>query len=159
MEIIKIDFDSLKKDNWSEQELENATLITDFVQNIMNNHDFDYVTKTYRNGSYVQHNRNMPDGIDGVVETVKQLSKRFPDFTYDVKNILADGDYVMFHSHATVNKKHRGNDKKGFNITDTWRVKNGQIVEHWDSIQPIDGLMRFNTLITGGAIRNSNGVF
>lgn len=159
MDVIKIDFDSLKKDSWSEQELENAELIVDFVQHIMNHHDFDYIMKKYDNGTYVQHNRNMPDGIEGVVDTVKQLAKRFPDFTYDVKHILADGDYVMFHSHATVNKKHRGNDKKGFNIIDTWKVKDGKIIEHWDAIQPIDGFMRFNALLTGGAIRNPNGVF
>ncbi|MEM7336567.1 MAG: ester cyclase [Chloroflexota bacterium] len=159
MDIIKIDFDSLKKENWSDQETENAELILDFVQNIMNNHDFDYIRRVYNNGEYVQHNRNMPDGISGVIETVAQLAKRFPDFTYDVKQILADGEYVMFHSHATVSKKHRGNDKKGFNITDTWQVIDGKIVEHWDSIQPIDGLMRFNALLTGGAIRNPNGVF
>ena len=159
MDILKIELESLKKDNWSEQELENVNLVVDFVQHIMNNHDFDYILGKYGDTPYVQHNRTMPDGIKGVVGTVKQFSKRFPDFTYDVKHILADGDYVMLHSHATINKKHRGNDKKGLNIKDTWKITNGKIVEHWDAVESIDGFMRFYGLLTGGAVRNTNGVF
>ena len=159
MATLEINFESLKKENWSNQELDNVKLIVDFVQHLMNNHDFDYVTKKYGDTPYVQHNRNISDGMYAIIDYVKQFAKRFPDFTYDVKHILADGDDVMFHSHATIRKKDRGNDKKGFNITDRWKIKNGQIVEHWDSIQAIDGFMRFYALLTGGSIRNTNGVF
>ena len=159
MDTLKINFESLKKENWSNQELENVKLIVDFVQHLMNNHDFDYIMKEYGATPYVQHNRNIPEGINGIVGFVKQFSERFPDFTYDVKHILADGDYVMFHSHATIRKKDRGNDKKGLNIKDTWKIKDGQIVEHWDAIQSMDGFMRFYALLTGGNIRNTNGVF
>lgn len=159
MEVIKIDLNALKKPNWSEKELKNATLATDFVQNLMNNHDFDYVLKHFGNSEYKQYNRNIPDGFNALVEYVRGFAKRFPDYTYDVKQIYVDGDYVIFKSHATINKKHRGNDKKGLNITDTWRIKDGKIVEHWDSIQPIDGFMRFYIWLTGGKIANNNGVF
>ena len=159
MNTLKIDFDSLKKDNWSQSEMENAKMMTDFVQQLMNNHEFDKVMQTYSNDDYTQHNRGIPDGVTGVVNFVQQYAKRFPDFTYDVKHIFSDGDYVIFHSHATINKKHRGDDKKGFNIKDTWRINDGKIVEHWDAIQPIDGFLRFYAWLTGGSIRNSNGVF
>jgi len=159
MDILQINLESLKKENWSNQELENVKLIVDFVQHLMNNHDFDYIMKKYDNAAYIQHNRNIPDGIHGVVGFVKQFAEKFPEFTYDVKHILADGDYVMFHSHATTKKKHRGDDKKGLNIKDTWKIKDGKIVEHWDALQAIDGFMRFYALLTGGTIRNTNGVF
>ncbi len=159
MEPLKINFDALKKDNWSEKELENVELMVDFVQNLMNNHDFDYIMKKYGDTPYVQHNRNIPEGINGIVGFLKQFSERFPEFNYDVKHILADGDYVMFHSHATTKKKDRGNDKKGLNIKDTWKIKDGKIVEHWDAIQSMDGLMRLNVLLNGGTIRNGNGVY
>ena len=159
MNILKIDVESLKKENWSNQELENVELVADFIQHLMNNHDFDYVMDTYNNDAYIQHNRGLPEGVSGVVGTVKQFAKRYPDYTYDVKHIFADGDYVIFHSHATINKKHRGNDKKGLNIKDTWKIKDGKIVEHWDALQPLDAFMRFYTLLTGGTIRNGNGVF
>ena len=105
MNKIIIDFDALKQDHWSDKELENATVIKDFVQHLMNNHDFDYVLKTHGKDPYVQHNRAIPDGIDGLVEYVRGFADRFPDYTYDVKRIMADGDYVVFHSHATTRGK------------------------------------------------------
>ena len=155
----KIDFNSLKRENWSEQETKNAELVVDFVQHLMNDHDFDYVMENFDGGSYIQHNRSMPNGVSGVVEYVRKFVKSYPDFAYDVKHIYVDGQYVILHSHSTANKKHRGNAQKGLNIKDTWKVENGQLVEHWDAIQPIDGFMRFYSLIAGGGSKNANTLF
>ncbi|REL34674.1 nuclear transport factor 2 family protein [Thalassotalea euphylliae] len=154
-----IDLASLQKSNWTAQELENAEVITDFVQNLMNNHNFDYVLERYNDSAYTQHNRNLPDKVTGLVSFLQEFVEDYPDYSYDVKHIYVDGDYVIFHSHATLKKEHRGNDEKGMNIIDTWRLENGRIVEHWDSIQALDGFMRFYSLISGGNIRNENGVF
>ncbi len=155
----KIDFNLLKKDNWSEQETQNAALVIDFVQRLMNDHDFDYVMDKFDTGTYIQHNRSMPDGVSGVVEYVRKFVKRFPDFAYDVKHVYVDGMNVILHSHSTMNKKDRGNLQKGFNIIDTWKIENGKLVEHWDAIQPIDGFMRFYTWVAGGGFKNSNTLF
>ncbi len=154
-----VNLQSLQKNNWTEQELSNVIVVTDFVQNLMNNHDFDYILEKYNDSSYVQHNRNLPDKVTGLVGFLRDFVEDYPDYTYDVKHIFVDGNYVIFHSHATLKKKDRGNDKKGMNIIDTWRLENGRIVEHWDSIQALDGFMRFYSLINGGDIKNSNGVF
>ena len=159
MEKRQINFNSLKRDNWTEQESKNAELVLDFVQHLMNDHDFDYVLEKFNTGSYIQHNRSMPNGVEGVVNYVRKFVKRFPDFSYDVKHIYVDGQYVILHSHSTANKKDRGNAQKGFNIKDTWKVENGQLVEHWDAIQPIDGFMRFYALVAGGGSKNSNTLF
>lgn len=154
-----IDLNSLKKPNWTEQELNNAERVTDFVQNLMNNHDFDYILEHFNDSAYVQHNRNIPDKVTGLVGFLKEFVEDYPEYTYDVKHIYVDGDYVIFHSHATLNKEDRGNDQKGMNIIDTWRLEDGRIVQHWDSIQALDGFMRFYSLLSGGSIRNDNGVF
>ncbi|MEM1183153.1 MAG: nuclear transport factor 2 family protein [Acidobacteriota bacterium] len=159
METIKIDFGALKRSHWTPDELANVEIISDFVQKVMNDHDFDVVLEKYSNGSYLQHNRNIADGIEGLAALLRDFTKKFPDYCYDVKRILADGDHVVFHSHATLKSAHRGNDRKGFNITDTWRLQDGLIVEHWDSIQAMDGAMRLYALLNGGKIRNGNGVY
>ena len=159
MESPKINYALLKQEHWSAQEEKNAKIITDFVQHLMNDHDFDYVLKNYNNSNYIQHNRNIPDGIEGLVNFLRSFTKQFPEYSYDVKRILADGDNVIFHSHATLKKQDRGNDKKGLNIIDTWKVKDGKIVEHWDALQALDGFMRFFAMLSGGNIRNANGVF
>ncbi|NEQ53908.1 MAG: polyketide cyclase [Leptolyngbya sp. SIO3F4] len=159
VDTIQINFDSLKKDHWSAQDIQHVTLLIDFIQHLMNDHDFGYVEKQFGNNLYTQHNRNIPDGLTALIENVRGLAKRYPEYTYDVKHIYVDGDYVIFHSHATLKAKHRGNDQKGLNIIDTWRIENGLIAEHWDAIQPLDASMRFFVWMNGGKIRNTNGVF
>ena len=159
MDTIQIKFDSLQKDSWSEQEIKNVTLVIDFIQNLMNNHDFDYVSENFGNHNYSQHNRSIPDSMPALIEYVSKFAKSNPEYTYDVKHIYADGDFVIFHSHSTLRAKDRGDDKKGLNIMDIWQIRDGQIVSHWDALQPMDGFMRFYNLLTGGAIRNTNGVY
>ncbi|ANW26789.1 polyketide cyclase [Vibrio coralliilyticus] len=156
---ITINLQELQKPNWTEQKLANAKLITDFVQNLMNDHNFDYVLEHYNDSAYTQHNRNLPDKVTGLVGFLKEFVEDYPDYTYDVKHIYVDGDYVIFHSHATLDKEDRGNDEKGMNIIDTWRIEDGRIVEHWDSIQALDFSMRLYSLLSGGDIENANGVF
>ena len=159
MDTPKINFDRHKKDSWSEQESNNVRLMVDFMQMLMNEHQFDQVLKQFGNPHYRQHNRSIPDGLEALVKYVKDFVKRSPDYSYDVKHIHADGDFVMFHSHITTSKKDRGNDRKGINVMDTWRIKNGMIVEHWDALQPMNGFLRFFFWLVGGKIANRNGVF
>ncbi|MEM1057585.1 MAG: nuclear transport factor 2 family protein [Bacteroidota bacterium] len=155
----QVDLAALRRPHWSEEEQRNVAIVADFVQHLMNEHDFDYVLRTFGTHPYVQHSRGIPDGMDGLVGFVRQFVKRFPDYSYDVKHIFADGDTVTFHSHVTPRKSQRGDDTKGFNIIDTWRLEDGRIADHWDAIQPLDGFMRFYLWVAGGAIRNANGVF
>lgn len=159
MDKLTINFDALKQSHWSEKELKNAEVITDFVQHLMNNHDFDYILKKYGQNNYVQHNLSISEGIEGLVNYVKGFVKRFPDFMYDVKYILASGDMVVFHSHVTSKAKDRGNENKGFIITDRWKVVDGEILEHWDAIQPINAFMRLYAWLAGGKIKNANRRF
>ena len=166
---LTIDYNALKRDNWNANEVENVKLIIDFVQNIMNYHNFDYVLDKFDNDQYVQHNRSIPQtsptsGVKDLVGFLRKFTKNFPDYTYDVKSILVDNDVVIFHSHVTTNSKHRGNEGKGFNIIDKWRVAkdvSGKkiIVDHWDAVQALDFFMRFYMLLTGGSIKNKNSIF
>ena len=155
----KISFEAHKKDHWTEQEASNVRLMIDFVQKLMIDHEFDYVLQQFGNSDYVQHNRSIPDGMEGLVKYVRDIAKRFPDYAYDVKHMHADGDTVIFHSQILMNKRDRGNDNRGFNVHDTWKIRNGKIVEHWDSLQPMNGMMRFVNLLAGGKVANANGVY
>lgn len=159
MNTIHINFEALKKAHWSEQETTNAQLLVGFVQELMNNHNFDRVLEKYGNPLYRQHNRSIPDGMENLMKYVAGLVKRFPDYAYDVKQIMVDGDRVVFHSHITTNKKHRKNENKGFTATDIWRIENGQIAEHWDALQPLDRTTRFLWLLIGGKVANKNGLY
>ncbi len=159
METFVINLDSFKKETWTKQEYENAAVVVDFVQLIMNDHNFEYIKKKYGSHKYRQHNQSMVDGLTGVLEVVSNFAKRYPDYAYDVKHIYVDGSFVILHSHATTTKKHRGNPKKGLNIMDVWKVEDGEITEHWDAVQPIHGSMRFLFWMIGGKFRNHNTYF
>lgn len=154
-----ISLDAHVQEHWTQQEADNAALVVDFFQRLMNEHDFEYILRTFDNGSYIQHNRGIPDGMSGLVGYVKTLVKRFPDYSYDVKRIISSGDFVVLHSHVTLKAAHRGDEKKGFIITDTFRIENGKLAEHWDAMQPIDFFTRFLVLISGGTIANNNPTF
>ena len=155
----KIEIDKLLQENWTKQETENVKVVVDFFQNLMNEHNFEYTLKTYGGGTYIQHNRAIPNNIEGLVAYVKNFTKRYPDYSFDVKKVFADGDFVILHSHTTVRAKDRGNEKKGFIITDTFRLENGKLAEHWDAIQPIDFMTRFLFMMIGGAKGNNNPTF
>ncbi len=155
----RIEIDKHLKDNWTPQETDNVKIVLDFFQRLMNEHDFDYILEKYGNGSYLQHNRAIPDEISGLVGYVKTLTKRFPDYSFDVKRVMADGDFVVLHSHTTMNANHRGDETKGFIITDTFRLEKGKLAEHWDAIQPIDTFSKVLFLMTGGTIGNNNSAF
>ena len=80
---------------------------------------------------YIQHNPRVPDGKEIIVEA---LSKRGPlkDEALQIKRIVAEGDLVFVHSHATFFAKPRGAA-----VVDIFRIEDGKIVEHWDVIQPV----------------------
>ncbi|MEM9050959.1 MAG: ester cyclase [Bacteroidota bacterium] len=159
MSKLKIELSKLRKPTWTDEEFSNAEIVVDFVQKLMNDHDFEYVKNQFGGNPYKQHNQSMIDGIKGVLEVVSNFAKQYPDYTYDVKHIYVDGPFVTLHSHATNNIKHRGNPQKGLNIMDIWKVENGEIVEHWDAVQPIHGSMRFLFWMIGGKFKNKNTYF
>ncbi|MCG7550213.1 nuclear transport factor 2 family protein [Pseudoalteromonas sp. Of7M-16] len=155
----KINTDALLSLHWNEQETKNAKIVAEFVQLLMNDHSFEKVMTRFGQGPYKQHNRNMADGISGVIETLRDFVKQAPEFSYEIKRMFVDGEQVIIHSHATLKAKHRGDDTKGMNIIDTWTVRDGKLIEHWDAIQALDVSMRLYNLFMGGKIKNSNGVF
>lgn len=154
-----IDFNNLRKDHWTQEETENAKLVAGFMQTLMNEHDYDETIRKYGNSKYLQHNPGIPDGMGALVKFVKGYAMRFPEYSYDVKRILVDGDHVIFHSHVTLKAKDRRKDHKGINASDTWRIENGEIVEHWDSLQPMSASLRFLFWLIGGRSANTNGVY
>ena len=159
MAIPQIQISSFNQPHCSESDKANAAAVLEFVQLLMNEHNFDAIRQRYKRSAYKQHNRNMGDGIEGVLTALADLVKNAPEFSYEVKRVFVDGDHVIIHSHATLKASHRGNQKQGMNIMDTWKVEQGKLVEHWDAVQGLSFSMRLYGLMVGGKVRNGNGVF
>jgi predicted SnoaL-like aldol condensation-catalyzing enzyme len=79
-------------------------------------------------GPYIQHNPQLPDGVDAIIAFIKQSG----GFPCEVKRIAIDGDLAFVHARYL---NFAGRETAGVDI---FRFDaNGKIVEHWDVLQPV----------------------
>jgi predicted SnoaL-like aldol condensation-catalyzing enzyme len=88
--------------------------------------------RAFLGDKYIQHNPNVPDGIEAFVRFVRFRREKFPNARNEVKRVIAEGDLVALHVHSVVIP-----NSPGRMIVDIFRVEDGKVVEHWDVIQEI----------------------
>jgi predicted SnoaL-like aldol condensation-catalyzing enzyme len=88
--------------------------------------------REYMGESYRQHSPYAKDGFEGVADFARTFKRDFPNHHYEVKRVIAEGDYVVLHLHGI-----SGPSPHGEAVVDIFRVKDGKVVEHWDVIQPL----------------------
>lgn len=105
---------------------ENKALVRSFITDVFQNSNHGAVEEYLSTETYIQHNPNVPDGIDAVKQFLATQ-----DFNYDfIFKVLGQGDHVVTYSKATFN----GTELAVFDI---FRIEDGKIVEHWDNMEPI----------------------
>ncbi|GKX64163.1 polyketide cyclase [Pragia fontium] len=114
----------------SQQEL-NKQVVTKFYQQALNDKDGEAAAH-YLGKVYIQHNPNAQDGVEGFKKYIDYLKKNSPNGKSEIKQVFAEGDYVILHVKST-----RSPEDNGQAIIDIFRLENGKIVEHWDVIQAI----------------------
>lgn len=113
---------------------ENEAIVTGFVTDVLVNGEFDKLTN-YIGGTYLQHNPNVGDGLDGLGAFVGYLQENNISFRYTkVHNVVAEGNFVMVQNEGEFGGKPTA-------FYDLFRVENGMIVEHWDTVQEIPAEM------------------
>lgn len=110
----------------------NGVAAVEFLDMVFNQKKVEEGFAKYVGPTYIQHNPMVPDGIEGAVTGLTGLLKQMPDWKYDFKRVLVDGDLVAVHSHVTTGPADRGTA-----VVDIFRVVDGKIVEHWDVLQPV----------------------
>ncbi|THV42128.1 nuclear transport factor 2 family protein [Glycomyces buryatensis] len=81
---------------------------------------------------YVQHNPNFPNGAEELKSGLADFFEQNPESSYDVKRVITDGEFVAVHAHLKNNP-----DDLGMAVVDLYLVRDGQIREHWDTLQPV----------------------
>ncbi len=109
----------------------NKKTVLAFYEAGINNKDFDAASK-FIGQRYVQHNPNIADGPEGLKAFLGVFKEKFPNLRGDIKQIFADGDFVIVHVHGV-----RVPGERGSAIVDIFKLEDGKIVEHWDVLQPI----------------------
>ena len=87
---------------------------------------------------YIQHNPLVPTGRDGFQTFFESWFAASPDFGYELKQIVSEGDMVWVH--GTYSGTHDGEwlgvsatgKPYAFNAVDIFRIEDGKLAEHWD---------------------------
>ena len=81
---------------------------------------------------YRQHNPGAADGAESYVAFMKRLAQTYPELRMETKRMIAEGNYVVLHSHLVLKPGDRG-----LAVVDIFRLEDGKIVEHWDVVQEV----------------------
>ena len=123
------------------QEEQNKATVVAFYDAAINEKDFEKAS-AYIGNRYVQHNPLAADGPEGLKAFLEWAKVNASGFKVEFKRVLADGDFVVVHAHAT-----SGPEDRGSAVMDIFRLEDGKVVEHWDVIQPIpETAMNDNTM-------------
>lgn len=105
---------------------ENKTLVTNFCNDILIGGQADKVTDYISFEQYDQHNPQVEDGLLGFGKHLQEVMSTGMAAKYiKIHHIIGQGNFVVAYSHTQV----AGEDWAFF---DLFRVKEGEIVEHWD---------------------------
>ncbi|MCW8450794.1 nuclear transport factor 2 family protein [Legionella quinlivanii] len=114
-----------------EQQKINKQIVTEFYNKAINQKNFKAASK-YLGTHYKQHNPAAADGAEGLRAYIQYLLEFYPNSHSEIKQIFADGNYVILHVHSI-----REPGTRGRAIFDLFKLEDGKIMEHWDTIQDI----------------------
>ncbi len=109
----------------------NKQNVIEFYNLALNQKDYQAAAK-YLGPRYTQHNPGVADGPEGFKAIIEYLRDHYPNSHSEIKRAFVDGDYVILHVHMVRDPGTRGNA-----IFDLFKLENGKIVEHWDTVQAI----------------------
>ncbi len=111
--------------------LENKALVKNFIDDILLNGKVDKITTYISTKKYHQHNPNVSDGLDALGKALAKMAKAGTPMTYQKSHIiLGEGNFVLSVAEGKFLGKH-------VSFYDLFRIENGKIVEHWDTIEEI----------------------
>jgi predicted SnoaL-like aldol condensation-catalyzing enzyme len=122
----------------------NKALVRGFVQSILVEGKMDQLAGYFDGDTYTQHNTMIGDGLSGLGKALGEMAKQGITMKYDsIHMVLGEGNFVLVASEGNFGGK----------LTvfyDLFRVQNGKIAEHWDTIE---------TVLPQSEWKNTNGKF
>jgi predicted SnoaL-like aldol condensation-catalyzing enzyme len=109
----------------------NKTLVRSFLDDILVHGRMEKLAGYYDGDNYVQHNPHVADGLSGLGAALKAMAEKGITMKYDrIHRVLGEGSFVLAVSEGSFGGAHSS-------FYDLFRVENGKLAEHWDTIETI----------------------
>lgn len=109
----------------------NKTLVRAFVDDILVNGRMEKLPGYFDGDNYLQHNPQIGDGLSGLGAALKAMAANGITMKYDtIHHVLGEGNFVLTLAEGTF-------AGAPTSFYDLFRVENGKISEHWDTIETI----------------------
>lgn len=113
----------------------NKTLVEAFIGDVLQGADPAKITDYISTQTYIQHNPQVADGLDGLGAALEAMAAAGMAMSYAKTHlVVAQGNFVF----ATSEGKLGDADTAFF---DLFRLEDGKIVEHWDTVSEIPAEM------------------
>lgn len=110
---------------------DNKKLVMRFVDDILVHGRMDRLAGYFDGDNYVQHNPQVADKVSGLGAALQAMAKAGVTMKYDrVHRVLGEGNFVLVVSEGNFVGRHSA-------FYDLFRVQDGKIAEHWDTIEII----------------------
>ncbi|MCW2403850.1 putative SnoaL-like aldol condensation-catalyzing enzyme [Sphingobium sp. B1D7B] len=117
------------------REQANIEMVLAMWDGVINRADPDAVMK-YIDEDYIQHNPNVRQGREGVLELISLIRNpppaMVPPGKKTLKKAIAQGDYVVVIWTQPQPDPHNPGETYSGEAFDMFRIANGKVVEHWD---------------------------
>ena len=122
----------------------NKQLVRNFVEDIFVKVDLDKFGNYFDSDKYIQHNPSRTDGAAALGDKLREAAMQGTPLKFGkIHRVLGEGNFVLTVSEGQFAGNHGS-------FYDLWRVENGKIAEHWDTVESIP---------EKGEWKNSNGKF
>lgn len=109
----------------------NKTLVANFVDDVLVNGKLETLANYFDGDHYIQHNPAIADGLSGLGAALKYLAEQGITMKYArVHKVLGEGNFVLVISEGEF-------AGKWTSFYDLFRVQDGKIAEHWDTMETI----------------------
>ena len=109
----------------------NKAIVTDFYQTIFLNGDFAKMGTFFDGDNFIRHDARGGDGLSALGALMQEQAKQGIVMKVGkIENVLGEGNFVLVAASGSI-------ADKPVAYYDLFRVSNGKIAEHWDTIQNI----------------------
>ena len=123
---------------------ENKALVRQFADDILVHGRMQKLTGYFDGDNYVQHNPQIGNGLSGLSAALEAMATAGITMKYNhIHTVLGEGNFVLTVSEGAF-------AGKPTSFYDLFRVANGKIAEHWDTIETIPAKSEW---------KNQNGKF